>query len=115
MSRWLEGRIAVVTGAARGIGRATAELFAHEGTRVLMNDVDKELLAEAADQIGKGGGAAHCFAGDVAAPGFAEDLLETSFGIYGIPELVDGNDVSELLVRQLIPGGATHNAGQSTE
>ncbi len=33
MSKWLEGRIAVVTVAARGIGRANAELLAHEGTR----------------------------------------------------------------------------------
>ena len=91
MSRWLEGRIAVVTGAARGIGRATAELFAHEGARVLMNDMDKDLLAEAVDQICKGGGAAHSFAGSVTAPGFAEDLLETSFGIYGIPDILVNN------------------------
>ena len=91
MSRWLEGQVAVVTGAARGIGRATAEAFAREGARVLLNDVDGKKLAEAEDQIRRTGGAAHSFAGDVTAQGFAEDLLETSFGVYGIPDILVNN------------------------
>jgi 3-oxoacyl-[acyl-carrier protein] reductase len=91
MSTWLEGRVAVVTGAARGIGRATAELFAHQGARVLMNDVDESKLAETVELIRRAGGVAHNFAGDVTAPGFPEDLLETSFGIYGIPDILVNN------------------------
>ncbi len=54
MAGRLEGRSAVVTGAARGIGRATAEVYAREGARVLVVDRDAEAAATAADEIGKG-------------------------------------------------------------
>ena len=44
----LEGKAAIVTGSARGIGRATAELLCAHGARVLVNDLDADLAAEAA-------------------------------------------------------------------
>ncbi len=91
MPKWLEGRVAIVTGAARGIGCAAAELFAQQGARVLLNDLDEKKLEETAGRIRRAGGVAHSFAGDVTATGFAEDLLETSFGIYGIPDILVNN------------------------
>lgn len=45
MTRALEGRVAVVTGAARGIGRAVAERFAHDGARLVLADSNAEALA----------------------------------------------------------------------
>jgi NAD(P)-dependent dehydrogenase (short-subunit alcohol dehydrogenase family) len=50
--RGLDGKRALVTGAARGIGRATAERLAAEGSRVALVDVDANLLAEAAAAVG---------------------------------------------------------------
>lgn len=91
MSRCLEGRIAVVTGAARGIGRATAELFAREGARVLINDVDERELGQTTTAIRRAGGTVHNFAGDVTATGFAEDLLEIAFEVFGIPDIMVNN------------------------
>ncbi|HVB29464.1 MAG TPA: SDR family oxidoreductase [Terriglobia bacterium] len=91
MSKWLEGRIAVVTGAARGIGRATAELLAREGAHVLLNDVDAKELEAATAAIRGAGGSAHNLAGDVTATDFPENLLEKSFEIFGIPDILVNN------------------------
>lgn len=44
----VQGKAAIVTGAARGIGRACAELFAREGARLVLNDVDGAALKRAA-------------------------------------------------------------------
>jgi NAD(P)-dependent dehydrogenase (short-subunit alcohol dehydrogenase family) len=52
----LEGKVAVVTGAARGIGRGHALLLAHEGARVLVNDADREQARTVVDEITSAGG-----------------------------------------------------------
>jgi NAD(P)-dependent dehydrogenase (short-subunit alcohol dehydrogenase family) len=51
----LQGKIAVITGAAKGIGKAIAHEFAAEGAKVVLTDIDKDTVEKAADEIGKTG------------------------------------------------------------
>jgi NAD(P)-dependent dehydrogenase (short-subunit alcohol dehydrogenase family) len=61
----LSGKVAIVTGAAHGIGRATVELFAREGAAVVLADRDAQAGPEAARRIGSGGGQAVFLPADV--------------------------------------------------
>jgi 3-oxoacyl-[acyl-carrier protein] reductase len=65
LSRSIAGQVALVTGAASGMGRATAELFADEGARVALADLSAAGVAEVADGIRAAGGDAAGFALDV--------------------------------------------------
>ena len=47
----LDGKAAIVTGSARGIGRATAELLAEQGAKVLINDLDGDVAEQTASEI----------------------------------------------------------------
>ncbi|MCA1701092.1 MAG: SDR family NAD(P)-dependent oxidoreductase, partial [Actinobacteria bacterium] len=49
--RVLDGKVAIVTGSARGIGRATAELLSEHGASVLVNDLDTDLARQTASEI----------------------------------------------------------------
>lgn len=91
MGNWLEGRVAAVTGAARGIGRATAELLAAEGARVLVSDVDPALVEETASAIRSRGGTAVAFAGDVTAARFADELVRTVVKDFGGLDILVNN------------------------
>ncbi|HAJ42657.1 MAG TPA: 3-hydroxybutyrate dehydrogenase, partial [Alcanivorax sp.] len=61
----LEQRVAVITGAGRGIGRAIAERYAREGARVAVADLDSATAEEAAAAIRDAGGEALALAMDV--------------------------------------------------
>ena len=62
----LEGRIALVTGAGSGIGRATAILFANEGARVIVNDVNRETAEATVEAMGDARERGYAYQGDVA-------------------------------------------------
>jgi NAD(P)-dependent dehydrogenase (short-subunit alcohol dehydrogenase family) len=66
MGSSLEGRVALITGAGRGLGRAHAELFVAEGARVVVNDVDADAAEEVAEALRAGGADAAAHAGDCA-------------------------------------------------
>jgi 3-oxoacyl-[acyl-carrier protein] reductase len=83
MEKMLEGRICLITGAGRGIGRATALLFASEGAKLVLSDLDREPLDEVISQIKNQGGEAVGVVGDVTADDFAEKFVQTSVNAFG--------------------------------
>jgi len=83
----LQGRVAIVTGAASGIGHASAQLFAAEGARVLAVDLpDKNLAAAHA-----GRETIACLEKSVADPGAAEHIVETALARFGALDIVMNN------------------------
>ena len=87
----LDGRVAVVTGAASGIGKASAAAFAAEGMRIVLADVNDERLAESVREIQSRGGQAvgvHC---DVARDEHIAALHRSAREAYGPVDLVMSN------------------------
>ena len=84
----LEGKSAIITGSARGIGRATAELFVAEGAKVLINDIDGDVAEQAASEID---GETAVFSGDLTEPGAAEKLIEAGIEAFGSIDAVVNN------------------------
>jgi NAD(P)-dependent dehydrogenase (short-subunit alcohol dehydrogenase family) len=80
MSRELEGKVAVVTGAANGIGRGIAEAFVAEGARVVIADVDDGAGKATADALGDAAAYVHTDVSDPASLAAAVDAALTLFG-----------------------------------
>jgi len=84
----LDGKSAIVTGSARGIGRATAELLAAEGAQVLINDLDGDVAEQAAGEIK---GETTVFAGDLTKPGVPDQLVQQAIDAFGKLDIVVNN------------------------
>ena len=84
----LDGRSAIVTGSARGIGRATAELLAAQGARVLINDLDGDVAEQSSNEIQ---GETVSFAGDLTKEGVADKLVDTAVEAFGGLDIVVNN------------------------
>lgn len=78
-----QDHVVVVTGAGRGIGAATARLFAEHGAAVVVNDLDAGPAEATVDAIRAEGGEAHAVSGSVTEDGFAEALLDAAAERYG--------------------------------
>ncbi len=87
----LDGKVAIITGSGRGIGRAAALLFARHGARVVVNDADRiPAEATAADIRAAGGQAAVC-AGDVTASDFPDRILRAAHDAFGRVDILVNN------------------------
>jgi 3-oxoacyl-[acyl-carrier protein] reductase len=84
----LDGKSAIVTGSARGIGRATAELLASQGAKVLINDLDGDVAEQSSNEIP---GETVSFAGDLTDEGVADKLVETAVEAFGGLDIVVNN------------------------
>jgi 3-oxoacyl-[acyl-carrier protein] reductase len=84
----LDDKVAIVTGSARGIGRATAELLAEHGAKIVINDLDGDLAEQTASEI-EGQTAVH--GGDLTKPGAPETLVQTAIDAWGRLDIVVNN------------------------
>ena len=84
----LDGKAAIVTGSARGIGRATAEMFVNEGAKVLINDLDADVAEQTASEIS---GETAVFAGDLTKEGAADELVKTANDAFGSVDICVNN------------------------
>jgi 3-oxoacyl-[acyl-carrier protein] reductase len=87
----LEGKTAIVTGAARGIGRAIATQLAGAGASVMMNDLEEAALYQAVGDLSRAGHAAHGLAGDLTAPSFPDALIDATLRRFGTVAILVNN------------------------
>jgi 3-oxoacyl-[acyl-carrier protein] reductase len=83
----LAGKTAIVTGSARGIGRAAAELLAEHGAQVLVTDIDAELAEQTAAELGD----AVAFGGDLTGDGVPEAVVRAAIDSFGQLDIVVNN------------------------
>jgi glucose 1-dehydrogenase len=79
----LEGKVAIVTGAAMGMGEATARVFAAAGAHVLVSDINEELGQATVERIERDGGTASFCRTDVSRAADAETMVRTAVERYG--------------------------------
>ena len=84
----LEDKVAIVTGSARGIGLATAQLLAEHGAKVVINDLDKDAAEEAAGTIS---GETAVYGGDLTKESAPDELVQTAIDAWGKIDIIVNN------------------------
>ena len=87
----LEGRTAIVTGAARGIGLAISKKLAAAGASVLLVDIDNIALTDAVEVIADNGGKAAGLAGDLTAITFPQAIVDKAIESFGSLDIIVNN------------------------
>ncbi len=87
----LAGKIALVSGSGRGIGRAIALKLASEGAKVVVNDLDDTPANEVVAEIRAAGGEAIAYNGDVTAPDFGDRFVAAAMETYGGLDIIVNN------------------------
>lgn len=91
MDLGLAGKVALITGSSRGIGRGVAETLAHEGCNIVLQGRDKAALDEAAGAIGKIGRKSAIEVSDLTKPGAADALVATAQKSFGRLDILVNN------------------------
>ena len=98
--RRYEGRVAIVTGAAQGLGRVIARRLAEEGARVVIADVQAEKVARAAADLERETGRRFlAFAGDLSRAGVADDMVARTLGEFGRLDTLVNNAAALIRLR----------------
>src|SRR5919197_3455784 len=84
----LDDKVAIVTGSARGIGRATAELLSEHGAKVVINDLDADVAQQTADEIA---GETVVFGGDLTKPDVPAKFVQTAIDPWGRIDIIVNN------------------------
>lgn len=100
----LDGRVALITGAGKGIGGAAAELFSREGAAVAISDIDGDASNAMAERINRAGGKAIGLRTDVSDPANAEAAVRSTVDAFGRLDILYNN-----------VGGTNPNDGPVTE
>ncbi|MBD3648508.1 MAG: SDR family oxidoreductase [Pseudomonadales bacterium] len=98
----LSNKTAIVTGAGRGVGQATAQKLAADGAFVVVNDLDQASANETVDLITRDGGESLACTGDVTDRDFPEALIKTTLDVCGQIDIIVNN-------AGYIWNGAMHN------
>src|SRR3954453_5286834 len=88
MAGVLDGKSAIVTGSARGIGRAVAELLSEQGAQILINDLDGDVVEQAASEIQ---GETAVFAGDLTKESVPDQLVQKAIDEFGKIDIIVNN------------------------
>ncbi len=91
MSRRLEGKVAIVTGAGTGIGEAIAHKFAKEGAKVVVNGLPDDPIQDVAAALKDYGGEASAYAGDVSEASHAQSCVQAAIDKYGRLDILVNN------------------------